>query len=289
MIRRLANKLNNMILITGMTMTFVMVIPLCVLMCFDVLIGGCKICKAEVLPDRTPVVVLDPGHGGDDPGSGANGITERETNLKIAMYIKECLEEEGIICYLTREDNTTPKHSFPEIAEFAREHDADVVISIHINASSNAGLTGVEVIVPNNNYDIDVYNVGQDLGSLIFDALGSTALGRSGMFCRGIGNEKPSNDTDDLGGKYRDGSEADYYGFIRNCKKRGMPGLIVEYGFLTNSSDAAKLQTDSNLKSYARVTADAIVKYFDEYGTVKQDEKSVQGIVDVMKVLRGWF
>lgn len=268
--RNILKKLNNMLVLIGMAMIFIIAIPL------------------DVKAERTPVVVLDPGHGGDDPGSMDNGITERETNLKIAQYVKEYLEEEGIICYLTREDNTTPKHSFPEVAVFAREHDADVVISIHINSSTNSALTGVEVIVPNNNFDVDVYNVGQDLGTLIYDSLGSTKLGKSGMFCRGIGNEKPSNDNDDLGGKYRDGSEADYYGFIRNCKKRGMTGIIVEYGFLSNSSDAAKLQRDSDLRSYARVTADSVKRYFDKYGTVKNEERIVQGVIDIVKAMRGW-
>ena len=88
------------------------------------------------------VVVLDPGHGGSDPGTTytVNGtyLCERDINLKIAQYCKAELEKYlGVTVYMTRSDNTSPNTDREQRARFAKEHGAHVLVSIHINSSSN--------------------------------------------------------------------------------------------------------------------------------------------------------
>ena len=79
------------------------------------------------------VVVLDPGHGGSDPGASNSrfGLKESDINYKIATYAKQELERyEGVKVYLTRyADNP----SIYDRGEFAKNYNADLVVSIHIN------------------------------------------------------------------------------------------------------------------------------------------------------------
>ena len=86
-------------------------------------------------------VVIDAGHGGEDPGTIANGITEKEYTLKISEYIHNRLDEMGIPNKLTREtdvtldSNTRPK----KVQSFYGGGDDVIVVSNHINAGGGEG------------------------------------------------------------------------------------------------------------------------------------------------------
>ena len=81
-------------------------------------------------------VVIDAGHGGDDPGTIANGITEKEYTLKISEYIHNRLDELGIPNEMSRtSDETLDSNNRPErIQEFYGNGDDVIVVSNHINA-----------------------------------------------------------------------------------------------------------------------------------------------------------
>ncbi len=85
-------------------------------------------------------VVIDPGHGGEDPGTIANGITEKEYTLKISEYIHNRLDEMGIPNELTREsDVTLDSNSRPKkVQSFYGNGDDVIVVSNHINAGGRA-------------------------------------------------------------------------------------------------------------------------------------------------------
>lgn len=81
-------------------------------------------------------VVIDPGHGGDDPGTSANGITEKDYTLKISQYMAKRLNDLGIENALTRDsDVTLDSNTRPGKAQsfFGKGNDV-ILVSNHINA-----------------------------------------------------------------------------------------------------------------------------------------------------------
>ncbi len=89
-------------------------------------------------------IVIDAGHGGEDPGAiGTNGLMEKDITLKIARLLyNRLVDEEGINVIMTRDSDVTL--SLKHRVEYAREHDADLLVSIHLNTIPNSPLTIVE-------------------------------------------------------------------------------------------------------------------------------------------------
>jgi len=88
-------------------------------------------------------VVIDPGHGGTDPGAiGRTGVTEKQLTLQLSRAIAARLRDAGYEVLLTRDDDRTV--SLQERTDFANGVDADLFISIHINAARNRSLRGFE-------------------------------------------------------------------------------------------------------------------------------------------------
>ena len=202
------------------------------------------------------VVCLDPGHGGKDDGASANGLVEKNLNLKIAQYAKAELETyAGVTVYMTRTgDNYL---TLDERVAYATSVGANVFVSIHINSGSSAA-SGAEVYYPNSNYNATVGTIGHDLAEKILAKLVSLGLANRGTKIR----NSESRDT------YDDGSLCDYYGVIRRAKKAGIPGLIVEHAFVSNASDASNfLSSDEKLQALGVADATGIAEY---YGLVKK-------------------
>ncbi len=202
------------------------------------------------------VVCLDPGHGGTDGGASANGLVEKNLNLKIAQYAKAELETyAGVTVYMTRTgDNYL---TLDERVAYATSVGANVFVSIHINSGSSAA-SGAEVYYPNSNYNATVGTIGHDLAEKILAKLVSLGLANRGTKIR----NSESGDT------YDDGSLCDYYGVIRRAKKAGIPGLIVEHAFVSNASDASNfLSSDEKLQALGVADATGIAEY---YGLVKK-------------------
>lgn len=198
------------------------------------------------------VVVLDPGHGGSDPGAQANGIVEKTVNLKIAQYCKAELEEyAGVAVYMTRTDDTYL--SLADRAQVAADKKADVFISLHNNSNTSSAPCGANVYYPNSNYNASCGTTGSSLASIIESKLTDLGLASGGIHIRNSEN----------GTKYPDGSTADYYGVIKRCKENGIPALIVEHAFISNASDAKKyLSTDEQLKKLGVADATGIAEYY---------------------------
>jgi len=109
---------------------------------------------SEPIKRTTPWrVVLDPGHGGNDPGStGVDGVMEKNVTLALAKRLKRRLEEGlGAQVLLTRQTDVT--RSLAERTAFANASNADVFVSIHTNADASGELHGVETYTLNNTDD----------------------------------------------------------------------------------------------------------------------------------------
>ena len=207
--------------------------------------------KARSAKSSNIVVVLDPGHGGKDSGATRGSVYEKTINFKVASYCKAELEKyHGVTVYMTRTGDTNP--SLEARARFAASKNADILVSIHQNSGSSSS-RGAEVYYPNKNYKPAIGNSGKAVANSIQKELVSLGLNNRGTKIRNTAN----------GSTYADGSYADYYGIIRNAKKLGVPGIIVEHAFLSNTRDYNTfLNSDSKLKKLGVADATGIAKAF---------------------------
>ena len=207
------------------------------------------------------VLVLDPGHGGTDPGAlyyyDGIPIKEAELNMKIALAARQVLlKYEGVTIHLTREDSKYL--ALDERVNIAASLKADAIISIHNNASTSPTAHGAEVMVPSGNDGSGLHLISKALGDSILDEL--TGLG---IHRRGLMQRISSTYT------YKNGKQADYYGIIRHSMNNSLPGIIVECAFLSNENDyRTYLNTNEKLVAIGQAIARGIANY---YGLVEGD------------------
>lgn len=197
------------------------------------------------------VVVLDPGHGGSDPGACKYGLREADLTLKIAQYCKSKLEEYSHVeVYMTRTADTD--NNLANRVAYAKKFNPDVFVSIHINAVGGQH-GGAEVYYPNGNYIPGIGTEGKELAEVIQQKL--VALG---LYNRGI---KIRNTED--GSQYPDGSPSDYLGVIKRSKEAGFPAVLIEHAFIDNSGDVYNfLSREDKVKEMGYADATAIAEYY---------------------------
>lgn len=105
--------------------------------------GAGQIFLLEEQAQKTPLVVIDPGHGGEDEGCSRDGILEKDVNLSLALLLSSKLQQMGIDTELTRENDRT-QLSLEERVQFAEDRNADIYISIHQNACEESSAEGIE-------------------------------------------------------------------------------------------------------------------------------------------------
>ena len=206
------------------------------------------------------VVALDPGHDSSHAGASANGVREEVLTLKIAQYCKAELENyAGVSVYMTRTSAACPhpggssaKDIEQRVADAAKAG-ASIYVSIHLNSSKSSSAKGAEVIYPNSSWKPQVGADGKRLAELIEDELVGIGLERRAIYSK--------NTT--IGETYEDGSISDYFTVQISAKEHGIPGIIVEHAFVTNSSDVNNyLNNEAGLKKLGVADATGIAKYF---------------------------
>ena len=232
-----------------------------------VFFGNNEVYAAKTADDV--VIVLDPGHDGTHAGASHYGYKEHELVYKIASYCKEELEKyDGVKVYMTRTTNACPysgtstSDCMKKRAEYAKNVDADVFISFHLNASENGSIHGASVYYPNNNYYPTFGTEGKKLATNILTELTNLGISQWGQ---GLYIRNSENNT-----RYPDGSLADYLGVIRNAKMHGIPAVLIEHAFLSNHSDVTTyLNSDEKLQKIGIADATAIAQY---YGLTEGEE-----------------
>ena len=204
------------------------------------------------------VVALDPGHDSSDAGARGNGLKEEELTLKIANYCKEELEQyAGVSVYMTRTGPDCPYGIWgvgciEKRVQAAANAGAQIFVSFHLNSAVASSANGAEVIVPNYSWKYSVGAEGHTLGQAVLDELVKLGLTNRGIY---------SKDTT-INERYPDGSISDYFGVQIYCKEQGIPGIIVEHAFISNSGDANRfLTTEAGLKQLGVADAAGIAKY----------------------------
>jgi len=226
-------------------------------------------------PNAKPVVVLDPGHGGVDPGtSSSSGTTEKDVVLAFAKTLKQRLEAKGQYdVYLTRDDDTFL--ALRERVEFAQEKGANLFVSIHADyfPKQTADATGATVytlseqasddeakeLAAKENFSDAIAGVDlprdsdEVVANILIDLAQRETQNRSLIFARSI-----------VGGM----SAADLHtkslksaGF-RVLKAPDVPSVLLELGFLSNPDDEKRLTSDTWRGTMADKVAAAIDGYF---------------------------
>lgn len=189
-------------------------------------VQGAVLAMAPVLKDR--VIVIDPGHGGVDPGAvGNNGTLEKDITLEVAKRLGLVLSQSGAAVILTRDTDTDL--SDPEVrgllakkrqdlkrrVEIANERGAEVYVSIHVNSFPSARYTGAQTF----------YQSGQEGGKALAEAIQDElrrVLQNTSRLAKGM----------------------DFY----TNRETHMPSTTVEIGFMSNPEEE-KLMLDSEYQN----------------------------------------
>ncbi len=247
---------------------------LCAVLCALFLLPVFPTSGSAAGEDDKIVIMLDPGHGGDSIGTAAGDIGEKVMTLRLATLIRDRLQANGnFAVYMTRETDTDL--SLPHRAVLANKVNADLLISIHFDGSTNPGDRGFTAYT-------SVFNQWAlvELGSDICNGLSAA----TGLVSNGVRQKH------DTGGVYWNeefqwdakdkslGTLSDYYGIPTWCAKFGIPSLIMEHGFFTNTEDRSVIFADGTLERMAAAEAQAIVQYYTghthTYGEPEQDYPS---------------
>lgn len=182
-------------------------------------------------PVKNRIIVLDPGHGGKDPGAISGAYTEKSIVLKVTNLVKEKLEADGAIVKMTRTGDTFP--TLDERIQFTKANYGELFVSIHTNSFTTAKPNGTETyysVKSNENEKEDVV-LATNINNLI--------VKNADMTNRGV----KRND----------------YKVIVGLK---IPAVLLELGFISNDADRAKLVSDKYVEIFADSIYQGIVDYY---------------------------
>lgn len=181
-------------------------------------------------------IIIDPGHGLEDPGASYGNIYEKNINLNISLYLEEELGSMGANVILTRDgdyDLSTPNANYRKKSDFdnriklINESDADLYISIHLNYLKDSRYSGPQVF-----YNAD----NKELAQTIQEVMNKNLNGDREI------KKIPSST------------------YMYNKLK--VPGVLIECGFLSNGKERRLLNTSDYQKKIAKAIKEGIVAYF---------------------------
>jgi len=226
-------------------------------------------------PDKRPserfdTVVIDAGHGGEDEGAtGAGGLVEKELVLDVGRRLAARLRERGLRVVMTRDgDRFVPLEERFAIANDAR---GDLFISIHANATKDAGVNGVETFFLSVDASDDeahrvallenrafaavaaIPEMGDPLSAIFGDLIASDYMNESNEFAR-------------LAQKHLAGDEANHSRGVKQApfvvlQGVQMPSSLVEIGFITNPGESERLRSSRDRDQIAEALVAAVLEF----------------------------
>lgn len=212
-------------------------------------------------------IVIDPGHGGKDPGAMANGLKEKDVVLKLARKVAEQLKERhGYEVSLTREGDVFIP--LEERTAIANTRKADLFLSLHLNAHPSKQAGGVETYFLNLATDADAMRVAAlenasstrsigELQDILQDLLKNTKIDESQQLARFIQRNLARGLKQDYRIKNLGVKQAPFYVLIG----AEMPAVLIEASFITNPAEAKLLQQDAYLDKIAVEIANGLNTY----------------------------
>lgn len=229
---------------------------------------------SRISPKRTKIVMLDPGHGGQDPGAiSKNGHYEKDLTLKMARELRDELRKEGYKVVLTRDSDIF----IPLRARIQKAHEAnaDLFISIHADSAKNTSARGLSVYTISekasdaeaaalaereNKADIilgmDLGEYQPEVGNILIDFAKKHTMEQSAVYADLVVAEMKKR-VKLVPNAHR------FAGFVV-LKSANIPSVLVELGYLSNKSEEKQLQQKSYRKKLAEALTRAVNIYFAE-------------------------
>lgn len=192
-----------------------------------------------LLPLSGKIIVIDPGHGGKDPGTVSGDIYESHINLKISKYLEYYLSKNGASVILTRNGNydlSSPniynrkRNDFDNRIKLINNSNADLYLSIHLNYLSDSSYYGPQVF----------YNEKNEDNKIIADTI-----------------QKHLNEQVKTNRETKKIPSRTYM-----YSKLKPDGVLIECGFLSNYNEKMKLKTNKYQEKIAQYITEAIIKYY---------------------------
>ena len=233
-------------------------------------------------------IVIDPGHGGKDPGAlGSGNLQEKDIVLSISHKLREVLTAKGYTVLMTRDTNRFIP--LKKRTEFATQHKADLFLSIHANASESTRANGIET------YYLDVTST--DKASEKIAARENVNSGYNiqelETLLEGLIRESKSEDSKRLARHVQDTLVQNTGAVDRGVKHARfvvligtkVPAILIETGFVSNSVEGRKLATSAYQHKIAAAIAQGVDKFLGKTGETpfvkarspKLAAKSVEG------------
>lgn len=204
--------------------------------------GKCRADEFRFGPDTDGelVIVIDPGHGGENLGAEYGAYLEKEMNLIVAEAMYEELSKyEGVTVYMTRREDTDL--DLRERAAFAASVNADFLFCLHFNMSLNHNLFGSEVWIQ--------LAGEENREGYRFGVVQMETMADMGLYIRGIKTRINDRGTD-------------YYGILRHCKEYGITAALIEHCHVDHEKDTGFCDSPEDLQAFGRADATAVAKYF---------------------------
>ena len=232
----------------------------------------------RVSPSAKPLIIIDPGHGGQDPGArGANGTYEKNIVLAVALELKKQLEESGKYnVRLTRDkDVFIPLRGR---VQFARKNAGDLFISLHADSIRDNTVTGASVYTLSetasdaetakladreNKSDviagIDLSGQEEDVANILLDLATRDTMNQSKFLANTVVVTMSGRGIKTLERPHRSAGFA-------VLKAPDIPSILVEMGYLTNRSEVARLSSPEHRKKIAGTLKASVDAYFAKVG-----------------------
>ncbi len=252
--------------------------------------GGAELAALEKRRDSAPPpkalkpvapglrkIVLDPGHGGKDPGAiGVNGILEKDIVLAVAKKLAKRLKAElGIQVVLTREEDTFVP--LEDRTAVANAEDADLFISLHVNSSPNTEAKGIEIYYLDNTTDEASIRLAarengtsrksiSDLQFILSDLTQNSKLEDSITLAHRLQSSVISHMGRKYGGVKDLGVKKALFYVLVGAR---MPSVLVEMFFITHKSEGRALARRAYQDALVEALVEGIKKYQDSALVVK--------------------
>ena len=207
--------------------------------------------ETPLQPVPFALVVIDAGHGGQDPGTTKTGMVEKDLTLDLAHRLQRQLQERGLATLLTRTDDSYV--SLQDRAAIANDQQRCVFVSIHFDEGGRSAATGIETF-----YAAHPISISERVASWL-------------PFLQHASAEPPNVESQSLAAFIQEslvahtqavnrGTRPQQFFVIANVRH---PAVLVEGGFLTNKEDVAKLSTNEYREQMATAISEGILRYRD--------------------------
>ena len=228
--------------------------------------------RPETRRAEKPLVVIDAGHGGHDPGASGANRHESELTLAAALMLKSELEATGRYRVMLTRQNDTYVDLYQRV-RMARNADADLFISLHADAGTDPATRGASVytlseqganravreVTRGDNWHRDLHLPGRDpsVDRILLDMTQRATQNRSAQFARVLLSHIEAADQPLLRRSHRDAG-------LAVLLAPDVPAVLLEMGFITNPDDERALADERRRGRLMRAVAEGIDRYFRE-------------------------